>query len=72
MAGRHRLGRSCRAGFEQVALPITVLVARYTADGANFDIYLPEWLAKHNKGIFGTMYLVGVVTSCGHWVPAAK
>ena len=48
--------------------PLTALAARYTTDrGANFDIYLPEWLAKHNKVIFGTIYLVGVVTAGAHW-----
>jgi hypothetical protein len=53
--------------------PLTSLAARYTTDRrANFDIYLPEWLAKHNKVIFGTIYLVGVVSACAHWVLAAK
>ena len=53
--------------------PLTSLAARYSTDRrANFDIYLPEWLAKHNKVIFGTIYLVGVVTACAHWVLAAK
>ena len=37
--------------------PQTSLAARYTTDrGANFDIYLPERLARHNKVIFGTIY----------------
>jgi hypothetical protein len=53
--------------------PLTALAARYTTDRrANFDIYLPEWLARHNKVIFGTIYLVGVVTACAHWLLAAK
>jgi len=26
----------------------------------NFDIYLPEWLARYNKQIFGPLYAVGV------------
>ena len=53
--------------------PLTALAARYTTDRrANFDIYLPEWLAKHNKAIFGTIYVVGVVTACAHWLLAAK
>jgi hypothetical protein len=48
--------------------PLTSLAARFTTDrGANFDIYLPEWLAKDNKVIFGTIYLIGVVTVCPHW-----
>jgi hypothetical protein len=28
---------------------------------ANFDIYFPEWRAKNNKIIFGSIYIVGVV-----------
>jgi hypothetical protein len=53
--------------------PLTSLAARYTTDrSANFDIYLPEWLAKHNKVIFGTIYLVGVGTAGVHWVLAAR
>ena len=52
--------------------PLTALAARYTTDRrANFDIYLPEGLAKHNKVIFGTIYLVGVATAGVHWVLAA-
>jgi hypothetical protein len=40
--------------------PLTPLAARYTDDRrANFDIYLPEWLAKHTKMIFGTLYVTG-------------
>ena len=51
--------------------PLTALAARYTTDrGASFDIYLPEWLAKHNKVIFGTIYLVGAATAGMHWVLA--
>jgi len=39
--------------------PLTGIAARYTADRrANFDIYLPEWLARHNKTIFGTLFAV--------------
>jgi hypothetical protein len=53
--------------------PLTALAARYpTERRANFDIYLPEWLAKHNKVIFGTIYLVGVATAGVRWVLAAR
>lgn len=49
--------------------PLTSVAARYTADRqANFDIYLPEWLAKHNKVIFGALYFGGVVFATAHWV----
>ena len=40
--------------------PLTAVAARYTDDRhANFDIWLPEWLARHNKVIFGTLYFAG-------------
>ncbi len=47
--------------------PLTDLAAQYTADRRpNFDIYLPNWLAEHNKVIFGTLFVVGegVVVAC--------
>ena len=41
--------------------PLTGVAARYTADRAdNFDIYLPRWLARHNKAIFGALYVAGI------------
>ena len=41
--------------------PLTAVAARYTDDRrANFDIYLPEWLARYNKQIFGPLYAMGV------------
>lgn len=44
--------------------PLTAVAARYTADRrANFDIYLPEWLARYNKIIFGSLYLFGVAVT---------
>jgi len=41
--------------------PLTAVAACYTDDrSANFDIYLPEWLARYNKQIFGPLYVAGV------------
>ena len=41
--------------------PLTGVAARYTVDRRdNFDIYLPEWLARHNKLIFGGLFVVGI------------
>jgi len=52
--------------------PLTPIAARYTEDRrANFDIYLPEWLARYNKEIFGSSYLAGVVFLAVRWVGAA-
>lgn len=49
--------------------PLTGVAARYTADRRdNFDIYLPEWLARHNKLIFGLLYLLGILSTAILWV----
>jgi hypothetical protein len=48
--------------------PLTDVAARYTADRrANFDIYLPEWLARFNKQIFGTLFIAGIVFTVVRW-----
>ncbi len=42
--------------------PFTLMARKYTdSDKDNFDIYLPNWLARHNKSIFTTLFLVGVI-----------
>lgn len=42
--------------------PLTDVAARYTDDRRpNFDIYLPMWLARYNKQIFGTLFVAGLV-----------
>jgi hypothetical protein len=39
--------------------PLSDLAARFADERAdNFDIYLPKWLARHNKTIFGTLFVV--------------
>ena len=49
--------------------PLTSLAARYTDDRHdNFDIYLPLWLARHNKLIFGTLYVAGLVFAFARWI----
>ena len=51
--------------------PLTDVAARYTADrSANFDIYLPTWLARYNKEIFGSLYAAGIVWTVLAWVLA--
>jgi hypothetical protein len=48
--------------------PLTDVAARYTGDRrANFDIYLPLWLAAYNKHIFGTLYVVGLLLALYRW-----
>ena len=42
--------------------PLTDVAARYTDDRApNFDIYLPVWLARYNKQVFGTLFVAGLL-----------
>ena len=48
--------------------PLTDVAARYTDDRHdNFDIYLPLWLARYNKQIFGTLFVAGVVFTFIQW-----
>ena len=48
--------------------PLTRVAARYTDDRRdNFDIYLPAWLARHNKLIFGSLFVIGEVIVFLRW-----
>ena len=48
--------------------PLTGVAARYTDDRRdNFDIYLPVWLARHNKLIFGTLFGASIVYTLAQW-----
>lgn len=48
--------------------PLTGVAARYTPDRRdNFDIYLPEWLARHNKLVFGLLYILSIVFTIARW-----
>lgn len=58
--------------FNKGRCPLSPVAARYTVDRrANFDIYLPEWLAARTKAIFGTLYVGGIALTCGRFVLAA-
>ena len=52
--------------------PLTGVAARYTDDRRdNFDIFLPLWLARHNKTVFGSLFVFGeaiVFLRWGGWV----
>jgi hypothetical protein len=48
--------------------PLTSLAARFTSERSdNFDIYLPNWLARHNKKIFGTLFIVFELFAIFRW-----
>jgi len=49
--------------------PLTDLAARFTADrAANFDIFLPRWLAESNKLIFGGLFAAGELVCARRWL----
>lgn len=49
--------------------PLTDVAAKYTESREpNFDIYLPRWLARNNKLIFGTLYALGVLATLLLWL----
>jgi len=49
--------------------PLTDWAARFTEDReANFDIYLPVWLARNNKAIFGTLFVVNELIVLWRWL----
>ncbi len=55
--------------FNDWRCPLTPVAARYTSDRRdNFDIFLPEWLARHNKEIFGGLYLAGLIFVLYLWL----
>ncbi len=48
--------------------PLTKVAARYTDERQdNFDIYLPLWLARHNKLVFGSLFIVGQAFAFLRW-----
>ena len=53
--------------------PLTDMAGRYTKERAdNFDIYLPVWLARWNKAIFGTIFVVGELVVLSRWLASAR
>mgnify|MGYP001296059984 CR=1 FL=1 len=45
--------------------PITLVARKYSdSTNHNFDIYLPEWLAKYNKLIYTTIVIIAVIILC--------
>ncbi len=55
--------------FNDMRCPLTAIAARYTSDRRpNFDIYLPEWLARYNKEIFGPLFGLGLLYALVGWM----
>lgn len=48
--------------------PLTAVAARFTDERRyNFDIYLPLWLARYNKLIFGWLFVAGLAITLARW-----
>jgi hypothetical protein len=46
----------------------TAFAAIYTEDRRDsFDIYLPNWMARYNKTIFGTLFIINELVVVWHW-----
>ena len=42
--------------------PLTVMARRYSdSQKDNFDIFLPNWLARHNKVLFTSIFVSGLI-----------
>ncbi|MFO7720631.1 MAG: hypothetical protein R6W85_09365, partial [Gillisia sp.] len=42
--------------------PLTLIARKYSdSTKENFDIFLPNWLAKYNKHIFTSIFIFGVI-----------
>jgi hypothetical protein len=42
--------------------PLTVMARKYSnSTKANFDIYIPNWLAKYNKTIYTTILMIVII-----------
>jgi hypothetical protein len=46
----------------KIVCPVTLLARRYSdSTKDNFDIFLPNWLARYNKQIYSAIVLVGIL-----------
>lgn len=55
--------------FNRMRCPLTGVAARFTDERIdNFDIFLPLWLATHNKSVFGTLYVAGIAYTLIQWL----
>jgi hypothetical protein len=48
--------------FFKMVSPLTIMARKYSnSNKENFDIYLPNWLAKYNKQIYTTFFVVIII-----------
>lgn len=77
-SGRHRVAAALAAlvlvevlvlAMNGWRCPLTAVAAKYTEDRrANFDIYLPVWLARNNQRVFGAMYATALAYALLAWL----
>ena len=47
----------------KMSCPLTIVARRYSdSTKDNFDIYLPCWIARYNKVIFTSLFVLGLIT----------
>ncbi len=66
------LGECLVLAFNHGRCPLTDIAARFSDErnndrADNFDIYLPLWLARHNKHIFGFLFVAGEILVLMRW-----
>jgi hypothetical protein len=62
------LAECCVLALNHMRCPLTDLAMKYTDDRSpNFDIYMPAWLARHNKAVFGTLFVVNELIVLAEW-----
>ena len=67
------LGEIAVLGANRMRCPLTDVAERYTdARSDNFDIYLPPWLARNNKLLFGSLFVVGEAVLAGCWLRSSR
>ncbi len=68
-ASRLLVGGGRWVGLVRWRCALTDVAARYTDGRAdNFDIYLPRWLARHNKELFGGIFVAGLLVLLWRWL----
>ncbi len=56
------IGEGLTLAIFRMFCPLTLVARKYSdSQKDNFDIFLPNWLAKHNKIIFTTIFIVGLI-----------
>lgn len=49
--------------------PLTIIARNYSnSQKDNFDIFLPNWLAKHNKLIFTSVFIIALIIVVARYI----